>query len=117
MAEHFLEVTSENVSEDKIRLRCTRRSLALDDTDGSMIRVFGTILDIAAEKEAEEAMERASLVFEHSSKAIAIADAAGRSIMVNPGFTRMRGYRKTKSLDTVRRSTMSIWIVTVHALL
>ena len=54
--------------------------------------MFGTISDITQTKDAEEMVTRASLVFAHSSDAIAIADASGRIVMVNPGFTRMRGY-------------------------
>jgi diguanylate cyclase (GGDEF)-like protein/PAS domain S-box-containing protein len=73
-------------------LRCQGR--AVPRNDGAVDRVFGACSDISRAKEAEEAMERASLVFAHSSDAIAISDAAGRIIMVNPGFTRMRGYGK-----------------------
>jgi diguanylate cyclase (GGDEF)-like protein/PAS domain S-box-containing protein len=72
-------------------LHCQGRAVHGHGANAS--RVFGAISDITKEKEAEEVMERASLVFAHSSEAIAIADAAGRIIMVNPGFTRMRGYR------------------------
>ena len=70
-------------------LRCQGRAVA---AGGAAHRVFGACSDITRAREAEEAMERASLVFAHSSDAIAISDAAGRIIMVNPGFTRMRGY-------------------------
>ncbi|MET0983428.1 MAG: EAL domain-containing protein [Telluria sp.] len=73
-----------------IWLRCHGR--ALMDSSGAVSRVFGTISDTTAAKEADEMMARASLVFAHSSDAIAIADAGGRIIMVNPGFTRMRGF-------------------------
>ena len=71
-------------------LRCHGR--ALKDGAGDVSRVFGTIFDITLAKDAEEIMARASLVFAHSSDAIAIADTSGRIVMVNPGFTRMRGY-------------------------
>jgi diguanylate cyclase (GGDEF)-like protein/PAS domain S-box-containing protein len=71
-------------------LRCHGR--ALKDHSGEVSRVYGTISDITPAKDAEEMMTRASLVFAHSSDAIAIADASGRIVMVNPGFTRMRGY-------------------------
>ncbi len=73
-----------------IWLRC--HGSALKDNAGEVSRVFGTISDITLAKDAEEMMARASLVFAHSSDAIAISDAAGRIVMVNPGFTRMRGY-------------------------
>ncbi|MFC5509713.1 EAL domain-containing protein [Massilia jejuensis] len=73
-----------------IWLRCHGR--ALKDDAGEVSRVFGTLSDITPAKDAEEMMTRASLVFAHSSDAIAISDAAGRIVMVNPGFTRMRGY-------------------------
>ena len=71
-------------------LRCHGR--AVQDGAGEVVRVFGTISDITLAKDAEEIMARASLVFAHSSDAIAITDASGRIVTVNPGFTRMRGY-------------------------
>ena len=43
-------------------------------------------------------MKQASLVFAHSSEAIAITDVSGRITMVNPGFTRIRGYQKDEVL-------------------
>lgn len=73
-----------------IWLRCHGR--AVKDATGAVSRAFGTLADITPAKEAEEMMTRASLVFAHSSDAIAIADGDGRIIMINPGFTRMRGY-------------------------
>jgi diguanylate cyclase (GGDEF)-like protein/PAS domain S-box-containing protein len=73
-------------------LRCHGR--ARKDGSGAVTRVFGTISDITLAREADEMMARASLVFAHSSDAIAIADAGGRIIMVNPGFTRMRGFEE-----------------------
>ena len=75
-----------------IWLRCQGRGLR--GADGRLERVFGACSDITRAREAEEAMERASLVFAHSSDAIAISDSAGRIVMVNPGFTRMRGYER-----------------------
>ncbi|MFC5478686.1 EAL domain-containing protein [Massilia suwonensis] len=75
-----------------IWLRCQGR--ALRNGDGRLERVFGACSDITRAKEAEDAMERASLVFAHSSDAIAISDSAGCIVMVNPGFTRMRGYER-----------------------
>ncbi|WP_084677055.1 sensor domain-containing protein [Massilia niastensis] len=87
-----LEIRMRHLYGHWIWLRCQGR--ALQGSDGSVFRIFGAISDITLAKEAEAAMERASLVFAHSSDAIAIADAAGRIIMVNPGFTRMRGYRE-----------------------
>jgi diguanylate cyclase (GGDEF)-like protein/PAS domain S-box-containing protein len=73
-------------------LRCQGRAVPGPGPGGAVGRVFGACSDITRAREAEEALERASLVFAHSSDAIAIADAEGRIIMVNPGFTRMRGY-------------------------
>jgi diguanylate cyclase (GGDEF)-like protein/PAS domain S-box-containing protein len=75
-----------------ICLRCQGRAVPGPGPGGGVGRVFGACSDITRAREAEEALERASLVFAHSSDAIAISDAAGRIIMVNPGFTRMRGY-------------------------
>jgi diguanylate cyclase (GGDEF)-like protein/PAS domain S-box-containing protein len=76
-----------------IWLRCQGRAVPGPGPGGGVGRVFGACSDITRAREADEALERASLVFAHSSDAIAISDAAGRIIMVNPGFTRMRGYQ------------------------
>ncbi|MGX4643286.1 sensor domain-containing protein [Massilia sp. SYSU DXS3249] len=90
LADFSLEVRVRHLYGHWIWLRCHGR--AFKDAEGAVSRVYGTISDITPAKEAEEMMARASLVFAHSSDAIAISDAAGRIIMVNPGFTRMRGY-------------------------
>ncbi len=80
-------------------LRCHGR--AVRDAAGKVSRVYGTVSDITLAKDAEELMARASLVFAHSSDAIAIADPGGRIVMINPGFTRMRGYDED---DAIGRS-------------
>jgi len=92
MATFSVELRIRHLYGHWVWLRCQGR--AVPRNSGGVDRVFGACSDITRAREAEESMERAALVFAHSSDAIAISDAAGRIIMVNPGFTRMRGYGK-----------------------
>jgi diguanylate cyclase (GGDEF)-like protein/PAS domain S-box-containing protein len=56
------------------------------------------VTDTTQNKEAEEAMQLASMVYKNSSEAIMITDAENRIIAVNPAFETMTGY----TLDEVR---------------
>lgn len=92
LASFSAEVRVLHLSGHWVWLRCQGKGV--QDVEGNIDRVFGTMSNISAEKEAENIMEQASLVFEHSSDAIAIADVSGHITMINPGFTRMRGYHR-----------------------
>lgn len=61
--------------------------------DGRALRAVGTNRDITEEKRAEEALQLAALVYQHSSEAMMVTDASNRIIAVNPAFTALTGYR------------------------
>ena len=60
--------------------------------DGRPLRMIGTHADISVRKQAEESMQLAAMVYQHSSEAMAITDADNLIISVNPAFTRTTGY-------------------------
>jgi len=60
--------------------------------DGQPLRMIGTHADIGARKQAEESLQLAAMVYQHSSEAMAIADADNIIVSVNPAFTQTTGY-------------------------
>jgi diguanylate cyclase (GGDEF)-like protein/PAS domain S-box-containing protein len=68
------------------------------DAQGKAIRSTGTVQDITARKQAEEALRLYANVFEHSGEAIIITDRDNRILAVNPAFTRQTGY----GIDEIR---------------
>lgn len=66
--------------------------------EGKPLRSTGTVQDITARKQAEEALRLYANVFEHSGEAIVITDSDNRILAVNPAFTRQTGY----GIDEVR---------------
>jgi len=68
------------------------------DDQGKAIRSTGTVQDITARKQGEEALRLYASVFEHSGEAIVIADSDKRIVAVNPAFTRLTGY----AIDEIR---------------
>ena len=60
--------------------------------DGRARRAVGTNQDISERKRAEEALQLAALVYEHSSEAMMVSDAENRVIAINPAFTALTGF-------------------------
>ncbi|WP_143131196.1 sensor domain-containing protein [Noviherbaspirillum humi] len=60
------------------------------DAQGNPERMIGTIVDITLQKEAERAMQLASIVYRQSSEAMAITNEAGVVLTVNDAFARSR---------------------------
>ena len=60
--------------------------------DGQPLRMIGTHADISARRQAEESLRLAAMVYQHSSEAMAIADAENVIVSVNPAFTQTTGY-------------------------
>jgi diguanylate cyclase (GGDEF)-like protein/PAS domain S-box-containing protein len=63
-----------------------------ESVDGKVSRVFGNIMDITKNKEAEELMRLSSTVFQTVDEAILVSDVDNRIITVNPAFTHVTGY-------------------------
>ena len=62
------------------------------DAKGKPLRSTGTVQDVTARREAEEALRLYANVFEHIGEAIVITDRDNRIVAVNPAFTRQTGY-------------------------
>jgi diguanylate cyclase (GGDEF)-like protein/PAS domain S-box-containing protein len=62
------------------------------DAEGKPLRSTGTVQDITARRQAEEALRLYANVFEHMGEAIVITDRDNRILAVNPAFTRQTGY-------------------------
>ena len=60
--------------------------------DGELIGVLGIGRDITERKQAEEKLQQAAMVYQHSSQSIMVTDANGLIVAVNPGFERITGY-------------------------
>jgi len=72
------------------------RALPLKDSDGHIVRWYGTNTDIEDQKKAEVALrqseQRWRAIFENSSVGVALLDATLHFVTVNPTFARMLGY-------------------------
>ena len=60
--------------------------------DGELIGVLGVGRDITERKQAEERLQLAAMVYQHSSQSILVTDNVGTIIAVNPGYERITGY-------------------------
>jgi len=60
--------------------------------DGDMSRAIGVIRDVTAEREQEERLRRAAVVFTSTGEGMAILDTAQRVISANPAFERLTGF-------------------------
>ncbi|MEA5098025.1 MAG: EAL domain-containing protein [Burkholderiaceae bacterium] len=60
--------------------------------NGELIGVLGVGRDITERKQAEEKLQQAAMVYQHSSQSIMVTDANGLIVAVNPGFERITGY-------------------------
>lgn len=56
------------------------------------VSIIGLVQDVTERKQAEASAQLAAIAYENSSEAIAITDASGVIIDVNPAYSRMSGY-------------------------
>jgi diguanylate cyclase (GGDEF)-like protein/PAS domain S-box-containing protein len=70
---------------------------------GEIDGLIGLSTDISERKTAEEAMRLAELVYQNSSEGMAVTDAKGVIISVNPAFTLITGYEPAEAIGKNRR--------------
>ena len=70
----------------------------LCDASGTPTRVTGTVMDITARKQAEQELQRQSLIFESIYDGVVITDLAGGIIDWNTSAERMFGRNKAQAL-------------------
>ncbi|CAM5210418.1 Diguanylate cyclase (GGDEF)-like protein/PAS domain S-box-containing protein OS=Castellaniella defragrans OX=75697 GN=HNR28_000699 PE=4 SV=1 [Castellaniella defragrans] len=56
------------------------------------VSIIGLVQDVTERKQAESSAQLAAIAYENSSEAIAITDASGIIVDVNPAYSRMTGY-------------------------
>lgn len=59
---------------------------------GEQVTIIGLVQDVTERKRAESSAQLAAIAYENSSEAIAITDASGVIIDVNPAYSLMTGY-------------------------
>jgi diguanylate cyclase (GGDEF)-like protein/PAS domain S-box-containing protein len=91
IAEYRIEFRQLTTSGAWIWVLCVGAVVARD-ADGTPLRMVGTHLNITERKQAEEALQLAAMVYEHSSEAMMICDADNNIIAINAAFTQVTGY-------------------------
>ncbi|HEX2205495.1 MAG TPA: PAS domain S-box protein [Longimicrobium sp.] len=67
---------------------------------------LGTAFDITARKEAEEALRRQALTFDHLFDALVLTDLEGRITALNPAGERLWGFSRAEALG----KTVELWL-------
>jgi PAS domain S-box-containing protein len=78
----------------------------LCDASGTPARVTGTVMDITARKQAEQELQRQSLIFESIYDGVVITDLGGGIIDWNTSAERMFGRNKTEALGQTLLSVL-----------
>jgi len=68
------------------------------DRDGVPRRLVGVVQDVTERVRNEERQRLADAVFENTTEAVIVTDAAGRILRVNPAFTQITGYESGEVL-------------------
>ena len=68
------------------------------DEKGNLIGGIGTAQDITEQRQSEEHLRQAAMVFERSGEGIIVTDAGMRISLVNPALCRMTGYGEEEIL-------------------
>lgn len=68
------------------------------DSEGNLLRCFGTTQDITERKHAEQQLLIAQQVFDYTVEGIMVCDKNEKIISVNPAFTFITGYEKNEAL-------------------
>ena len=74
------------------------RHAVMPGHETTLSSILVTTLDITERKVAEEALQVSSSVYQNSSEAMSVTDAAGVIIDVNPAFTEVTGYARAEVL-------------------
>ena len=64
--------------------------------DGDLERTIGVIRDVTAEREQQEHLRRAAVVFTSTAEGMAILDTERRIVSVNPAFESLTGYTEAE---------------------
>ncbi len=94
----FFSIEHRIIMPDKsIRYVCQQGEL-IEEPDGSIKRMAGTLQDISERHQAEEEMKKLSMAVEQTADSIMITDVHGVIEYVNPAFEETTGYTKSEIL-------------------
>ncbi len=79
------------------KIICEQAEVIFNDT-GTPIRMFGTVQDITESLHTETELKLADIVFKNTLEGIAITNAEGTLISVNPAFTKITGYSASEAI-------------------
>ncbi len=77
------------------------------NTQGTALRMVGTIVDVNERKSAELQQQLAASVFSHAREGIMITDAAGNIVRVNDTFSQITGYGREEAVGKNTRMLSS----------
>lgn len=86
------------VRKDGSRLWVSLVITTVRSADGVITGFLGIAQDITAQKQAEEELQLAAMVYRNSSEAMVVADADNRIVAVNPAFTDITGYTAEEAI-------------------
>ena len=66
------------------------------DARGEVEHLVFSLIDVTDRKRAEEALRISALVYQHSSEAMMVTDAANRILAINDSFSRLTGYESAE---------------------
>ena len=81
------------------------------DAAGKPLRMLGSITDITARRQAQEALRSKDAAIESSLTGVALADLDGRLTYVNPAFCRLWG---VSAAEAMGRSVIDFWRTAEH---
>ncbi len=104
----YLAILERNGYVEKFECRFVRRdgssifasvsSRAVQDSDGRIMRIEGSVMDITEQKKAEKKLKRFGIAMEQSPIAIIMTDIHANIEYVNPTFCRLTGYSEKEIL-------------------
>ncbi len=104
----YLEILEHNGYVEKFECRFLRRdgsslfasvsARAVQDADGRIVRIEGSVMDISGRKKAEKQLKRFEIAMEQSPVAIVMTDIHANIEYVNPTFCRLTGYSENEVL-------------------
>ena len=85
------------------RVRVIENARAIRDVKGKVLYYEGTVEDITARRQAEEAQHRLAAAVEQGDEAVVITDPNGTIEYVNPAFQRITGYSADEAVGQTPR--------------
>ncbi|SDU35606.1 putative bifunctional diguanylate cyclase/phosphodiesterase [Halopseudomonas salegens] len=82
---------------------------ALRDPTGKPWRILGTLRDVTAQKESEERLRQAAVVFDSTTEGVVITNAHNQILNVNQAFCQITGYSADEAIGAKPNLLKSGW--------